>query len=328
VETILDPGFMKKLERLRLRARRAFPGTSRGERRSTRRGASIEFSDFRKYEAGDDFRHVDWNVYARLERLMLRQFVEDEDVHIDILIDQSRSMQFGEPHTKFELACKAAAAIAFLAVESLDRVSAATFDSNIRAQTRAFRGRGHLASVSSFLNRLVEANSPSAAGKDTPAGQPDSDGVSVVDDSEEALSVSSRAGTDLSSALKLYQRLAKRSGIVFIISDFLDANDYKTEMKLLAHRGFDLNLIQLLSREELAPSLAGDLTLVDAETHAVREITVNQQVQDAYKAALRGLLESIGSFCRSTGIGYAFLESGSDFDDNLLRALVGSRMAE
>ncbi|HWP43862.1 MAG TPA: DUF58 domain-containing protein, partial [Blastocatellia bacterium] len=74
---LITPAFLRKLERLRIQARRAFPGSQRGERRSPRRGASVEFSDFRKYEAGDDFRHLDWNIYARLERLMLRQFVEE-----------------------------------------------------------------------------------------------------------------------------------------------------------------------------------------------------------------------------------------------------------
>src|SRR5437868_11181905 len=113
-DSLLDPAFLRKLERLRIQARRAFPGTMRGERRSTRRGSSVEFADFRKYEAGDDFRHVDWNIYARLERLMLRQFVEEEDVRIDILVDQSQSMRFGErseEHTselqsRFDLVCR------------------------------------------------------------------------------------------------------------------------------------------------------------------------------------------------------------------------------
>ena len=100
---LLDPGFLRRLERLRIQARRAFPGTMRGERRSTRSGASVEFRDFRKYEAGDDFRHIDWSIFARLEKLMLRQFVEEEDVRIDILIDKSNSMLFGEPVSKFEL---------------------------------------------------------------------------------------------------------------------------------------------------------------------------------------------------------------------------------
>src|SRR5262245_34540731 len=130
--SLLDPTFLRKLELLRIQARKAFPGTMRGERRSTRRGASVEFADFRKYEAGDDFRHVDWSIYARLERLMLRQFVEEEDVRIDILLDQSKSMHFGAMATKFDFARRTAATLAFLGISSLDRVGVAMFDSTMR----------------------------------------------------------------------------------------------------------------------------------------------------------------------------------------------------
>src|ERR1051325_5129124 len=135
-ESLLDPAFLRKLERLRIQARRAFPGTMRGERRSTRRGSSVEFADFRKYEAGGDFRHVGWNMYARLERLMLRQFVEEEDVRIDILIDQSQSMRFGGPRSKFDFARRAAAALTFLGITSLDRVGVGAVDSASPARVK------------------------------------------------------------------------------------------------------------------------------------------------------------------------------------------------
>src|SRR5436853_7218450 len=121
-DSLLDPALLRKLERLRIQARRACPGTMRGERRSTRRGSSVEFADFRKYEAGDDFRHVDWNIYARLERLMLRQFVEEEDVRIDILVDGSGSMRFGDGATKFDFVCRTAACLAFIASAGHDMV--------------------------------------------------------------------------------------------------------------------------------------------------------------------------------------------------------------
>src|SRR5499427_11159628 len=142
INSLIDPTLMKKLEALRIQVRRAFPGVTRGERRSPRHGASVEFADFRKYEAGDDFRHVDWNIYARLERLMLRQFVEEEDLRIDILIDCSASMDFGEPLTKFDYERRAAAALAFLANDSHDRVGVAGFDDGITSRLRAKRGKG------------------------------------------------------------------------------------------------------------------------------------------------------------------------------------------
>ena len=311
-QTLLDPSFLRKLERLRIQARRAFPGTMRGERRSTRRGSSVEFADFRKYEAGDDFRHVDWNIYARLERLMLRQFVEEEDVRIDILVDQSRSMHFGKPQSKFDSARRAAAALAFLAVSSLDRVGVAAFDSTIKSRMPALRGRGHLLSVLTFLDGLP-------GGKAEPAG-------------DEAMQSSGAekpaAQTNLSSVLRSYRKASLRTGILFVISDFLDSGGFRQEMKLLARRGFDLNLVQVLAQEEIQPEVGGDLMLVDSETGEAREITANARIVAAYKATLAEYTTSLESFCRSTGIGYTMLTADVSFEDVLLKNLVESRMAE
>ncbi len=312
-ESLLDPPFLRKLERLRIQARRAFPGTTRGERRSTRRGASVEFRDFRKYEAGDDFRHVDWSIFARLERLMLRQFVEEEDVRIDILIDQSRSMSFGEPMTKFDFARRAAAALAFLAVSSLDRVGVATFDSDLRARIRALRGRGHLHAVLAFLEHLSlespETTSPEAL---TAGRRP----------------ISPEAVTSLSGVIRGYQRSNAKPGVVFVISDFLDEGDFRREMKLLAQRGFDLNLIQVLATEELQPLIIGDLILVDSESGAAREVTVNHRVLDAYRSSLASYTTSLESFCRASGIGYTMVTVDVSFEDLLLKNLIEGRMAE
>ena len=322
-ETLLDPTFLRKLERLRIQARRAFPGTMRGERRSTRRGASVEFRDFRKYEAGDDFRHVDWSIFARLERLMLRQFVEEEDVRIDILIDQSRSMRFGEPITKFDFARRAAAALAFLAVSSLDRVSVATFDSDMRSNIRALRGRGHLHSVLSFLeglsNETPETHSSKTRSTEDERHPALHRRVDPPGDSEV---------TSLSAVIRRYQRSNVRPGILFVISDFLDAGDFRIEMKLLAQRGFDLNLIQVLATEELHPQLRGDLMLVDSESGLGREVTVNERVLGAYRSALASYTTSLESFCRAAGIGYTMVTADVSFEDLLLKRLVEGRMAE
>jgi len=323
-DSLLDPAFLRKLERLRIQARRAFPGTMRGERRSTRRGASVEFRDFRKYEAGDDFRHVDWSIFARLERLMLRQFVEEEDIRIEILIDQSRSMRFGQPVTKFDFARRAAAALAFLAVNSLDRVGVMTFDSDLRSRIRALRGRGHLHLVLSFLEKLSHdvADTESSEGGSSEEGGPPAPRTSV------ALPGVSQAITSLSAVIRRYQRSNVRPGVLFVISDFMDAGDFRIEMKLLAHRGYDLNLIQVLAPEELQPQLRGDLMLVDSESGAAREVTVNERVLGAYRSALDSYTTSLESFCRGACIGYTMVTADVSFEDLLLKRLVEGKMAE
>jgi uncharacterized protein (DUF58 family) len=316
-KSLLDPIFLRKLELLRIQGRKAFPGTMRGERRSTRRGASVEFADFRKYEAGDDFRHVDWSIYARLERLMLRQFVEEEDVRIDILIDQSLSMHFGSPMTKFDFARRAAAALAFLAVSSLDQVGVATFDTAIRLQKRASRGRGHLLAVLNFLESLSKDEKPSS----------DSDSASEPESRVAVGKTQLNPRTSLSSVLRNYQKTTLRPGILFIISDFLDEDDFRTAAKLLVQRKFDVNFIQVLADEELNPEVAGDLLMVDAESGDEREITANERAVAAYKKMLAQYTSSLESFCKANGLGYTLLQASASFEDLLLKNLIESRMA-
>jgi uncharacterized protein (DUF58 family) len=311
-EALLDPEFLRRLERLRIQARRAFPGVMRGERRSTRRGASVEFSDFRKYEAGDDFRHVDWNIYARLDRLMLRQFVEEEDVRIEILLDQSRSMHFGEPVSKFDFARRAAAALSFIAVGSLDRFGVATFDSALKARVRALRGRGHLISVLSFLEGLDDSSEEA---------EPD------TDQARETPVKGGEGQTNLGATLRGYRKTNLRPGILFILSDFLDAAEYRQDIKMLAHGGYDVNLIQVLAPQEMKPDLAGDLLLIDSETGEPREVTINERIMTAYHAALDRYVGSLESFCRTNNVGYLLATSDTSFEEMLLKNLIESKMA-
>ena len=313
-QSLLSPAFLKKLEQLRIHARRAFPGTMRGERRSPRRGSSVEFADFRKYAAGDDFRHVDWNIYARLDRLMLRQFGEEEDVRIDILLDHSRSMHFGEPRTKFDAACRTAAALAFLGIGTLDRVSVRTFDSEIRARTRALRGRGHFASILSFLDGLIR-ETESAIGPETEEG-------------ESGQEVKEEPPTNLKGVLGRFQHQVRKPGVIFVLSDFLDAGDYQSEVKLLCHKGFEVNLIQVMAPDELKVPGGGDLLLVDSETGEEREFVLNDRAVAAYRASVSAFLEGLKDFCRRVGAGYLLLEAGQSFEDLLLRNLIESRMTE
>lgn len=285
---LLDPSFIKRLEALRVRARHAFPGVTRGERRSTRKGASVEFSDFRKYEHGDDFRHVDWNIYARLERLMLRQFVEEQDVRIDVLVDASRSMTFGEPFTKLEHARRTAAIIAFVATGSHDRLSVSSFDSAIVSRLKPLRGRSQLFSALSYLESLSSHDQE----------------------------------TDLSSVLREYRHISARPGICFIISDFMDASDFRRRMTMLAHAGFDLNLIQVMAPEEMDPQLAGDLRLVDSESGAECEVTVDPRTTAAYRRALTRLTTDLEGFCRGNGFGYVMVTTDKPFEDLLVKNLI------
>jgi uncharacterized protein (DUF58 family) len=291
---LLDPAFLKRLERLRVEARRAFPGTTKGERRSTRRGSSVEFADFRDYTYGDDLRHVDWNVYARLERLVLRLFVEEEDVRIDLLVDASASMAFGTPETKFDYARRVAAALGYLGLASLDRVGAAGFEDQLGPRLRAARGRGQLFALVRHLEQLAVR--------------------------------SEGGGTNLAASIARYNRATPRPGILFVISDFFDESDWVRALRELAFRRFDVNLIQVLAPEEVSPPSGGDLLLVDSETGETREVTMNAATAAAYGRALdahRATLEQLG---RTRNIRFAPVTTDTPFEDLILRQLRRRRL--
>src|ERR1700676_2894301 len=137
---LLSPELLAQLERLELTSRKVFRGRMKGERRSPRKGQSVEFADFRSYVAGADLRVIDWNTYARLDRLFLKLFLEEEDLHFYLLLDASRSMDFGEP-TKLHYAKQLAAALGFIGLGRSDRVRIETLGQSPRQPAPVFRGR-------------------------------------------------------------------------------------------------------------------------------------------------------------------------------------------
>ena len=141
--TLLSPELLARLEKMELVSRKVFRGRMKGERRSPRKGQSVEFADFRNYVPGDDLRFVDWNTYARLEKLFLKMFLEEEDLHFYALIDASSSMDFGNP-TKLKFALQLAAALGFIGLVRGDRVKIETIGQSARNLAPAFRGRRSL----------------------------------------------------------------------------------------------------------------------------------------------------------------------------------------
>src|SRR5205823_8508165 len=146
---LIDPQFLHRLEQLELVSRKIFTGAIKGERRSKRKGQSVEFADYRNYVKGDDLRHLDWNLYARLDRLFIRLFMEEEDLHFYVLIDNSLSMDFGSP-TKLHYAKQLAAALSFVGLINLDRVVIEAFNDRLTQSMPAARGRRSLWRVMDF----------------------------------------------------------------------------------------------------------------------------------------------------------------------------------
>ncbi|MGD9719593.1 MAG: DUF58 domain-containing protein [Pirellulales bacterium] len=264
---LLTPEFLAQLERLELVSRKIFRGRMKGERRSPRKGQSVEFADFRNYVPGDDLRFIDWNTYARLDRLFLKIFFEEEDLHFYALIDASRSMSFGSP-SKLRYAQQLAAALGFVGLIRGDRVRIETLgQGNVRGP--AFRGRQ---SIWRMQQQLL-------------AIEPDQE-------------------TSLTQGLKSFCIRNPGKGIVVLISDLMDKQGYETALKYLLSRQMDIYVIQVLSAEELEPDIKGDLRLVDCEDDDIAEITASAPLLKRYQKTLAAFVEGARDFCARRGMNY------------------------
>lgn len=283
-EDLLTPDFLRKIERLSLVAKRVFPGQLRGERRSTKRGSSVEFADYRNYTIGDDFRRVDWNVYARLEKLFLKLFVEKEDLHVYVLLDASRSMEFGNP-SKLLYAKRIAAALSYIALGNLDRVGLAALSDGTAATLAPKRGKQSAFGVFDWLKSVK------------PAGE-----------------------TQLAASLRDFSLRTSRPGLAIVISDFLDP-DYTQGISALVSRKFEVTVLQVLDQDEVEPPLVGDLMLVDSETDQRREVTITQSLLRRYKQRLAEHCGGIEAYCARYGCNYVRVTNQSPFEDLVLSYL-------
>jgi len=280
-EDLLTPDFLRKIERLSLVSKRLFPGKLRGERRSTKRGSSVEFADYRNYSTGDDFRRVDWNVYARLEKLFLKLFVEEEDLHVYVLVDASRSMEFGNP-AKLLYARRIAAALSYIALANLDRVGLAVLTGASSATLSPKRGKQAALGVFEWL-KSVEAGGE----------------------------------TQLAASLRDFSLRTSQPGLAIVISDFFDP-DYQKGLSALLSRKFEVSLIHVLDQEEVTPTIVGDLLLVDSETSDRREITITQTLLRRYQQCLAEFCGGIESYCARYGCNYVRVTNQSPFEDLVL----------
>src|SRR6516162_6530283 len=282
---LLEPQFLARLEQLELVSRKIFLGRMKGERRSKKKGQSVEFADYRNYVIGDDLRFLDWNLYARLDRLFLRLFMEEEDLHFYVLIDNSLSMDFGNP-SKLHYAKQIAAALGFIGLVNLDRVVVEAFNDRLTQTLPAIRGRRSLWRLLDFLSKLE------------PAGP-----------------------SDLAQALRTFSIKCSGKGIVVVLSDFMDKGGYEQALRYLVARQLDIYAIQILSQEEIEPEIMGDLKLVDAEDDDVAELTVNGPLLKRYKQNLAAYRAALHDFCTRRGVSCLFTSNQVPFDRLVLTYL-------
>jgi len=283
--------FLAQLERLSLLSRRVFRGRVKGERRSPRRGSSVEFFDYRAYGVGDDLRYVDWNIYARLDRLHVKLFVDEEDLCLHLLVDASASMDFGAP-TKLAYAARLAAALGFVGLVNLERVGVGILRERVAEGWPPTRGRGQVPALLDFLAAV------------RPGGP-----------------------TGLSGGLANYAMRAREPGLAVVISDLLDPAGFEAGVRALLERRFDVHLVHVLAPEELDPDLSGDLRLLDSETGEARDLSVDGEAIRGYRERLRTFLERVEAFCRTTEIGYHRVTSDTPVEEFVLSQLRGRLVA-
>jgi uncharacterized protein (DUF58 family) len=275
---LLSPELLAQLERLELVTRKIFRGRMKGERRSRRKGQSVEFADFRNYVPGDDLRFIDWNLYARLEKLFLKLFMEEEDLHFYALIDASASMEFGDP-TKFYYAKQLAASLGFVGLCRADRVKIEALGTSRSSPGPVLRGRH-------TLWRMLEHVGGMQSGMNAPLAQ----------------------------SVKEFCLRNSGKGILVLISDLMDKSGYESALRFLLAQDMDVYVIHLLSPEELDPEVKGDLKLVDCEDEDIAEITVSRPLLEKYKRTLAAFIDGAREFCTRRGMTYVMTNTDTPVD--------------
>lgn len=280
---LLEPEFLARLERLTLRSRRLYRSGIRGERRSATMGRGVEFSDYRPYQVGDDFRYVDWNIYSRLDRFFVKLFNEDEDVSVHLFVDSSRSMGWGQP-PKLDYAIRTAAALGYIGLANQDRVGAVAFSDRAVRTLAPRRGRSGVRALFRFLGGIV------------PSGT-----------------------SDLASALEEYAIRTRRRGILVVISDLMFPGGVEAGLRLARYHRFEPFLVHLLSDAELTPVLEGDLRLVDSETGSAVEVTADAASAAAYARARDRYFDETERTALKLRVEYLRAATSIPFEDLVLR---------
>ncbi len=293
-ERLFSESFLRRLERLALVARRASAGQTQGERRSPKRGQSVEFSDFRPYVAGDDFRRIDWNAYARLERFFIKLFVEEEDLAVHLLVDASRSMDWGEPN-KLWYATRVAGALGYIALAGLDRVSVTGLGRpNGAGYFPPHRGKRQALALFDFLQSLTQKNGLAAG--------------------------SAAALFDPAAALRAYagarSAAASKPGSLVLLSDLMH-DGWVEGLRALVSRGFEVSVIHILAPEEVNPDLNGDFKLIDSEDASAVEITADYDLLARYKQNLAAWQEDLRRFCSARGVLYVPITTAMPLEELL-----------
>lgn len=291
--SIFGESTLRKLEQLTLVADNVRAGVMKGDRRSDKRGTSIEFADYRNYVKGDDLRRLDWNVYARLEKPFIKLLEEEEDLAVHFLVDASESMGWppadeSPEENKLAYAVRLAGALAHIALATGDGVTVTMLRSSENQRWGPYRGQQNSLRLFQFLEKM--ATQPSGL-------------------------------TELNLSLQDYALRGRRPGLAILLSDLLSPNGYQDGVSALQARGYEVALLHILSQDELEPPLVGDVKLVDAETGDEAEITLDASTLDAYRARVEAWQGEINQFCSYRGVHYIPITTDQPWEQLVLQTL-------
>ena len=276
-----EDDFLKKLEYLHVVSKRAFAGQNRADRLARKRGRGLEFADHRGYTPGDDFRQIDWKAYKRLGKLLLRLFDEEQDLPIYLFIDSSQSMR--EP-AKFDQARRIAAALCYIGLAHLDRVTILPFDKVVGPEVQPGRGKGRIFRVFEMLEAM-ETQGP----------------------------------TSFRDTFVQFAKRPRQQGLAVVISDFLDPNGFESGLKMLASMGHDIFVVHVASALDRDPGAMGDLRFVDSETGDIQDVDVTPALAKAYGEAWQAHAEDLERFCGRYNLGYVRADAEAPFDAIILK---------
>jgi uncharacterized protein (DUF58 family) len=315
LDELLGPALMRKLDRLDVMSRKIFAGKMPGERRSKKRGSSVEFDDYREYVPGDDLRRLDWNVYARFDRLIIKLFREEEDLSVHLVLDASASMDAGEP-SKLSAAMRLAMGLGYIGLVKQNRVSASVFGVPGHAGVRhlaPLRGRRGVHELGHFFL--------------TQTGDQESPQLSPSSGRDGALSTGGKVGP-FNAALRNVALARRGKGVMIVLSDGLVREDLRLGLNdLAAGAGFDTTFLQIVDPLELDPALGverglvGDLRLTDIETRRASELTITAPLLKAYKRKAEAYIEMVRLACAARGMGHVLVKTTDDPADILLGSL-------
>ncbi len=283
---LFPPDFLTRLEYLSIMSKRVFRGQLLAQRRTRQTGAGIEFADHREYSPGEDLRYLDWNVYARHGDLLIRRFQEEQDLHLWLLLDCSNSMNLADGR-KFDLARQLAAALAWIALADLDRISVLACAAGVVEQFPLTRGRERILPLMQFLQGLT-ASTPQ---------------------------------TSLRESVRQFLHRRPRPGIAVILSDLFDPAGFEAGLDQLRFSGFDLHVIQLHHPLDADPAVLGDAELVDVETGTTLQTTITEHMLSEYRRLFRQHQDAVRNYCARYNLGCT--QSGCQVQfDSLVMAMM------